>query len=104
MDAAARSAARAAPRAHPRGALMTAEKPSCPRTFEVEAARDGRLGGAERQRFRAHARHCAACAREAQAFEQLAGALRALPAVSADDLHVRRERVRLLGAFDAALV
>lgn len=77
---------------------------TCPRLFEVEAARDGRLTGPELVRFRAHVEHCAVCAREAGALDDLAHSLRSLPALTGDELHARRERTRLLAAFDAALV
>jgi hypothetical protein len=77
---------------------------SCPRLFEVEAARDGRLTGPELARFRSHVDHCAVCAREAGALDDLSQSLRSLPALASDELHVRRERTRLLAAFDAALV
>jgi hypothetical protein len=78
----------------------------CPRLFEVEAARDGRLTGAELAGFERHITGCAACLREARALEGLAGALREGPPNprAEDMLHVRRERTRLLAAFDHALV
>jgi len=77
---------------------------SCPRLFEAEAVRDGRLTGAERASFERHVTTCPACAREVEALEGLAEALRARTHGAADDLHVRRERTRLLAAFDRALV
>jgi hypothetical protein len=77
---------------------------TCPRLFEVEAARDGRLTGSELQRFRSHVGHCAVCAREAGELDALARSLRSLPAMAGDELHARRERTRLLAAFDASLV
>jgi hypothetical protein len=77
---------------------------ACPRAFEVEALRDGRLSGAERSAFERHLAGCAACARELAAFERLASALRDGPAETTDDLHARRERTRLLAAFDRALI
>lgn len=77
---------------------------SCPRLFEVEALRNGRLSGNERAHFERHLSQCAACRREAQALESLAAALRRSPAHAPDELHVRRERTRLLAAFDRALV
>jgi hypothetical protein len=77
---------------------------ACPRAFEVEALRDGRLTGAERSAFERHLAGCAACAREFAAFERLASALRDGPAGTTDDLHARRERTRLLAAFDRALI
>jgi hypothetical protein len=77
---------------------------SCPRLFEVEAARDGRLTGAELASFERHLGACAVCSREAEALEAPAAALRAGTAGKRDELHVRRERTRLLAAFDAELV
>jgi len=47
----------------------------CPRLFEVEAMRDGRLSGTERANFERHLTHCSDCAREARALDQLATAL-----------------------------
>jgi hypothetical protein len=76
---------------------------TCPRRFEAEAMRDGRLGDAERASFERHTAGCAACAQEVAALEDLAEALREGGA-SADDLHARRERTRLLAAFDRELV
>jgi FecR-like protein len=78
---------------------------TCPRLFEVEALRDGRLTGTELLRFQAHLGVCSACAREAQALQALADALRSpTEPDDADELHVRRERTRLLAAFDESLV
>jgi hypothetical protein len=80
-------------------------KAACPRLFEVEALRDGRLAGAEVVRFQSHLAACAVCAREAHALQALAEALRASTNLAnPDELHVRRERTRLLAAFDARLV
>ena len=77
---------------------------TCARLFEVEALRDGRLTGGEFARFQSHIRTCTVCAGELSAMEGLAGALRSVTAPAADELHVRRERMRLLSAFDASLV
>jgi hypothetical protein len=76
----------------------------CPRVFEAEAMRDGRLGGAERASFERHTKTCPACAREVQALDALARGLRESIPGQADELQVRRERTRLLAAFDQALV
>jgi hypothetical protein len=78
----------------------------CPRLFEAEAVRDGRLTGAERASFERHATVCPGCSREGQALEALAESLRAGPPehAAADELRVRRERTRLLAAFDRALL
>ena len=56
--------------------MARSTSPTCPRLFEAEAARDGRLTGAARAHFEAHAAVCASCAQEARALEQLAEALR----------------------------
>jgi FecR protein len=77
---------------------------ACPRLFEVEAARDGRLGSAELASFRLHAARCADCSREAEALDALAAALGAMPTRPADDLHARRERTRLLTEFNRGVV
>jgi TolA-binding protein len=83
-------------------------KPACPRLFEAESLRDGRLTGAEVTRFQAHLGVCPVCAREVRALEALGVALRAAThsgtQAGADELRVRRERTRLLAAFDASLV
>jgi hypothetical protein len=78
----------------------------CPRLFEVEAARDGRLTGLELANFERHMTGCPACLREAKALEGLANALRAIPGDTRGDdmLRARRERTRLLASFDHALV
>jgi hypothetical protein len=78
----------------------------CPRLFEAEAMRDGRLTGAERASFERHVTVCQACSHEVQALDVLAESLRASPPdpTAADELHVRRERTRLLAAFDRALL
>ena len=79
--------------------------PTCPRLFEVEALRDGRLTGVEVARFQSHVRACPDCAHEMQALAELGDALRSTTASpEAHELHVRRERTRLLAAFDASLV
>jgi hypothetical protein len=77
---------------------------SCPRSFEVEALRDGRLSGVERASFERHLSTCAHCSREAQALDALGRALREREPPRPDELHVRRERTRLLAAFDSSLV
>ena len=76
----------------------------CPRLFEADAMRDGRLSGAERASFERHLTTCSTCSREVDSLERLAGALRASNASVADELRVRRERTRLLAAFDRHLV
>lgn len=72
----------------------------CPRLFEVEALRDGRLTGVERSSFERHLTTCATCSREEAELEALARSLRAHAPNELDELHLRRERTRLLAAFD----
>ena len=80
---------------------MTAVR--CPRLFEAEAMRDGRLGDAERASFERHTKTCPACAREVQELERVAERLRtSVP--EQDELRARRERTRLLAAFDRELL
>jgi hypothetical protein len=79
-------------------------KASCPRLFEVEALRDGRLTGVEVTRFQNHVRSCSLCAHELSAMEDLGLLLQSAATPAVDELHVRRERMRLLAAFDASLV
>jgi hypothetical protein len=77
---------------------------SCPRLFEAEALRDGRLTGSKRASFQRHATACVACAREVQALSAVAAAVFTSLPPAADELRVRRERTRLLAAFDRKLV
>jgi hypothetical protein len=77
---------------------------SCPRLFEAEAVRDGRLSGAELASFKRHATICTVCSHEAIVLESLAAPLRsASSGQREDELHVRRERTRLLAAFERTL-
>ena len=78
-------------------------KPACARAFEAEALRDGRLTGGERASYERHIVSCAACTREVTALDALRGALQA-EGDELDEVRDRRERVRLLAAFDARLV
>src|SRR5882672_4844002 len=76
----------------------------CPRLFEVEAAIDGRVTGAELANFERHMTMCPDCLREAQALDALDQAVREVPTGKGDEFRVRRERTRLLTAFDRELV
>jgi hypothetical protein len=81
---------------------MTADR--CPRSFEAEAMRDGRLGDAERANFERHTKTCPVCTREVQKLEWLAEKLRMAASGRGDELRSRRERTRLLAAFDREIV
>jgi hypothetical protein len=76
----------------------------CPRLFEVEAMRDGRLASSERASFEQHAATCSTCSHEMRALEALSRAYRASSRDVFDELHVRRGRTRLIAAFDGVLV
>lgn len=78
---------------------------TCPRLFEVEAMRDGRLTRQELAAFGRHMTGCRACAQEARALDALVEGVRADAGAEpvVDELHVARERTRLLAAFDHAL-
>ena len=75
----------------------------CPRLFEAEAMRDGRLAGAALTSFARHATLCEGCRREVQALDSLAEALRASGGSRVDELHALRARTRLVAAFDGTL-
>jgi hypothetical protein len=66
--------------------------------------RDGRLTGPELGAFARHMATCGACADEAKAHDVLAEALRNGRGEPVDELHVARERTRLLAAFDRSLL
>ena len=56
--------------------------PACPRSWEVEAARDGRLTGEARNSLELHLEQCETCAREQRIMHSLGERLRATtPAV-----------------------
>ena len=76
---------------------------TCARVFEAEALRDGRLVGAEAAAFQRHVLTCTACAYEVRALETLAE-LACSESSEPDALQARREKTRLLAAFDADLV
>lgn len=76
----------------------------CARRWEVEAERDGRLRGTDRQSALRHRAHCPACAEEARALSELGQRLRALPTTDRDALAQRRTRQRLLSRWNAELV
>lgn len=79
-------------------------KSRCPRSFEAEASRDGRLGADERASFEAHAEKCADCTKAIRELDALGARLRSAPVPRADDLQARRERTRLLSDFNRGLV
>jgi anti-sigma factor RsiW len=73
---------------------------TCSRSWEVEAARDGRLDGAARAQLERHAASCPSCARETRALESLGERLRALGGAPADDVSLQRLKRRVTQAID----
>ena len=109
LDAPARRSPRAPPSPRPRRrkvaqAMTSAMKPACPRLFEVEALRDGRLAGAEVTRFRAHVGVCPVCARRSRKPSKPSPDATLCYARHADELHVRRERTALARGLRRGLV
>lgn len=74
---------------------------TCHRSWEVEAARDGRLTGEARASFDTHAAGCPSCRGAANGLESLANGLRGLGSAEVDDVSLRRLRGRVLEAVDA---
>jgi ferric-dicitrate binding protein FerR (iron transport regulator) len=68
----------------------------CPRTWEAEAARDGRSSQEANASFALHAQRCPDCARETRALAALGLQLRAAARPPADELTLRRVRQELL--------
>lgn len=77
---------------------------TCARSFEAEAVRDGRIVGDARASFLRHAETCTVCGRADAALAALATLARAPDDGPRDELHARRERLRLLAAFERSLI
>jgi len=75
---------------------------SCARTWEVEAARDGRLTSDARESLELHLASCGPCARERRLVEELGARLRA-SSHDADEVALRRLRASTLERADATL-
>ena len=75
---------------------------SCPRSWEVEAARDGRLTGDALASLDRHLADCRACLSERRAMEQLSQRLRNA-APSLDSVALRRLRQSTLDRADARI-
>ncbi|MET0790540.1 MAG: FecR domain-containing protein [Polyangiaceae bacterium] len=81
---------------------MTAS--ACPRSWEVEAARDGRLRGNDLASALRHRAQCAECSAEERALSELGHRLANLPTAVADPLTMRRARQRLLRRWNDHLL
>lgn len=75
----------------------------CPRFWEVEAAKDGRLRGDALESLIHHLARCRACSREARYVEALGRDLRDHAPPAADEIAVRGLRQRILSHVDAEL-
>src|SRR5712671_3940306 len=69
---------------------------ACPRVWEAEALRDGRLGEAERMSFERHAPDCPTCAGELQALTDLREVMRQMPVLAIAPLERQRLRASVL--------
>ena len=67
---------------------------ACPRSWEIEAAHDGRLDASSLAAHQSHVAHCAACARERETLLKLSATLQASEPI--DELVLRRVRQRIL--------
>src|SRR5579872_1343931 len=76
----------------------------CPRQWEVEAVRDRRVAGPERQSFEAHLSRCRVCREHADDLETYAKKLKELPSGLPDAFTLRRQRLELLEQVNSSLV
>jgi len=74
---------------------------TCPRIWEAEAARDGRLDAEDRLRHVRHCESCADCRREIARLLTVSTVLLDLPLAPRDDMSARRWRGRLLSEVGA---
>jgi TolA-binding protein len=77
---------------------------ACERSWQAEAARDGRFSDFDRASFERHAAACAVCTREMRALVELETAFRSLPAQTSSPLERRRARIELLRRANALAV
>jgi hypothetical protein len=76
---------------------------SCPRLWEVEASRDGRLSGEELARFKEHCERCEPCTARRDDLDGLIDVLGQSMPDGLDPLSLRRLRQRVLESADATL-
>jgi TolA-binding protein len=72
------------------------KQPACARSWQAEAAEDGRLTGSDRASFERHVTSCATCTREVHALGELRRAAAQLPVQRITPLERRRQRGELL--------
>jgi len=78
--------------------------PACPRLWQVEAVRDGRLSGKDLEAAERHREHCSECAEEARKLAALRHDLSSTRPLPRNPLSVRRSRQRLLAAVNDSLL
>lgn len=76
---------------------------ACARTWEIEAARDGRLSDAAKVALDRHVERCAVCRKEMDDLEGLGRALGEVEVPDVDDIALRRLRQRVLRRADAEI-
>jgi len=82
----------------------TSSPAPCPRSWEIEAVRDGRLREQDAESLRRHLRTCAPCQREQATLDALGRGLGELPEPRMDVLSGRRVRQRVLAEHNAWLL
>lgn len=76
---------------------------ACARTWEIEAARDGRVSDAAKAALDRHVEQCSICREEMDYLEGVSRALGELGAPDVNDIALRRLRQRILRRADAEL-
>ena len=76
----------------------------CPRAWEVEAARDGRLLGKDLDSALRHRATCAECTAEERELAALGSNLARLPELARDPLTVRRSRQQLMASLNESII
>ncbi len=76
----------------------------CPRKWQVEAVRDGRVTGKDLDRALRHQATCAECAEEERQLARLGEQVAHLPELARDALTTRRARQRLISALNESLI
>jgi hypothetical protein len=78
-------------------------QPRCGQSWEVEAARDGRLSGVSLEVVARHIERCDECRELSSYFAGLGRAMRGLDVLDVDDIAAHRLRRKLLGRVDAEI-
>ena len=78
--------------------------PQCQRKWQVEAVRDGRLRGKDRDSALRHRATCAECGREDRRLVALRRDISCLPELARDPMTARRSRQRLIAALNRSIL